>query len=242
MATVLSTPDARAKRTGSPLFDLLAFRRDPLKFLTRIAREHGDIVHFRIGPQHALLLNHPELVRDALVTRADFFHKGRALQRAKRLLGEGLLTSEGEHHRRQRRLAQPAFHRKRIESYGALMVDYAARDSSRWQHGETQDIAHEMMRLTLAIVGRTLFDADVESEADEIGHALTQILELFQMLLLPYSEYLERLPLPANRRFTRARARLDAVIYRIIEERRADGADRGDLLSMLLIAQDEEEG
>ncbi|HZG50991.1 MAG TPA: cytochrome P450, partial [Pyrinomonadaceae bacterium] len=173
--------------------------------------------------------------------RADYFHKGRALQRAKRLLGEGLLTSEGEYHRRQRRLAQPAFHRKRIDSYGALMVEYAARDSDRWQDGETRDIAHEMMRLTLAIVGKTLFDADVESEADEIGGALTQILELFQMLLLPYSEYLERLPLPANRRFTRARAALDAVIYRIIEERRASGTDRGDLLSMLLVAQDEED-
>jgi cytochrome P450 len=240
MATALSPDGARKRRTGSPLFDLLAFRRDPLKFLTRLAREHGDIVPFRMGPQHALLLNYPDLIKDALVTRADCFHKGRALQRSKRLLGEGLLTSEGEHHRRQRRLAQPAFHRKRIESYGAVMVDYAARDSERWRDGETLDVSHEMMRLTLAIVGKTLFDADVESDTDEIGNALTELLELFQMLLLPYSEYLERLPLPANRRFTRSRAKLDAVIYRIIEERRASGADRGDLLSMLLLAQDEE--
>ncbi|HEX8635792.1 MAG TPA: cytochrome P450 [Pyrinomonadaceae bacterium] len=240
MATALSTPDARPQRAGSPLFDLLAFRRDPLKFLTRIAREHGDIVQFRLGPQRALLLNHPDLIRDALVTRGDHFHKGRALQRSKRLLGEGLLTSEGEYHRRQRRLAQPAFHRKRVESYGAAMVAYAARSSARWRDGETLDIAHEMTRLTLSIVGKTLFDSDVEAEADEIGRALTEMLELFQMLLLPYSEYLERLPLPANRRFTRARAQLDAVIYRIINERRATGADTGDLLSMLLLAQDEE--
>jgi cytochrome P450 len=240
MATAISTPGASAKRTGSPLFDLLAFRRDPLKFLTRLAREHGDIVPFRMGPQHVLLLNHPDLVRDALVTHADYFHKGRALQRSKRLLGEGLLTSEGEHHRRQRRLAQPAFHRKRVESYGAVMVEYAARARDRWHEGETLDLTHEMMRLTLAIVGKTLFDAEVESEADEIGVALTELLELFQMLLLPYSEYLERLPLPANRRFARSRAKLDAVIYRIINERRASGADHGDLLSMLLLAQDEE--
>ena len=241
MATETLPPAPRTRRrNGSRLFDLLAFRRDPLKFLTHLAREHGDVVPFRMGPQHVLLLNHPDLVRDALVTRADYFHKGRALQRSKRLLGEGLLTSEGEHHRRQRRLAQPAFHRKRIESYGAVMVDYAARDSARWRDGETLDISHEMMRLTLAIVGKTLFDADVESDTDEIGGALTELLELFQMLLLPYSEYLERLPLPANRRFTRARAKLDAVIYRIINERRASGADRGDLLSMLLLAQDEE--
>ena len=240
MATALSTQGAHAKRTGSPLFDLLAFRRDPLEFLTRLARQHGDVVQFRLGPQRALLLNHPELVRDALVTRGDHFHKGRALQRAKRLLGEGLLTSEGEYHRRQRRLAQPAFHRKRVESYGAVMVEYAARNSALWQDGETLDIAHEMMRLTLSVVGKTLFDAEVESEADEIGRALTEMLELFQMLLLPYSEYLERLPLPANRRFKRARAKLDSVIYRIIDERRAHGRDRGDLLSMLLLAQDEE--
>ncbi len=240
MATEILPPALRTKRNGSRLFDLLAFRRDPLKFLTRIAREHGDIVHFRMGPQHVLMLNHPDLIKDALVTRADHFHKGRALQRAKRLLGEGLLTSEGEHHRRQRRLAQPAFHRKRVESYGAVMVDYAALTASRWHDGETLDITHEMMRLTLSIVGKTLFDTEVESEADEVGGALTQILELFQMLLLPYSEYLEKLPLPANRRFLRARAKLDAVIYRIINERRASGTDRGDLLSMLLLAQDEE--
>jgi len=240
MATEILPPAPRTKRNGSRLFDLLAFRRDPLKFLTRIAREHGDIVHFRMGPQHVLMLNHPDLIKDVLVTRADHFHKGRTLQRAKRLLGEGLLTSEGEHHRRQRRLAQPAFHRKRVESYGAVMVDYAALTASRWHDGETLDITHEMMRLTLSIVGKTLFDTEVESEADEVGGALTQILELFQMLLLPYSEYLEKLPLPANRRFLRARAKLDAVIYRIINERRASGTDRGDLLSMLLLAQDEE--
>jgi cytochrome P450 len=222
------------------LLGFLAFRRDPLKFLTRIAREHGDVVHFRLGPQDVYLLNHPDLVRDALVTKQDHFHKGRALQRSKRLLGEGLLTSEGEHHRRQRRLAQPGFHRKRIESYGATMTGYADRYSSAWRDGAQVDIAHEMMRLTLAIVGKTLFSADVEGEADEVGEALTEIMEMFQMLLLPYSEYLEKLPLPQNRRFTRARAKLDAIIYRIIAERRGSEEDAGDLLSMLMHARDDE--
>ncbi|MCA1616587.1 MAG: cytochrome P450, partial [Acidobacteria bacterium] len=222
------------------LLGFLAFRRDPLKFLTRLAREHGDVVHFRMGPQHFYLLNHPDLVRDALVTRQDHFHKGRALQRSKRLLGEGLLTSEGEHHRRQRRLVQPGFHRKRIESYGATMTEYADRYSAGWRDGAQVDIAHEMMRLTLAIVGKTLFSADVEGEADDVGEALTEIMEMFQMLLLPYSEYLEKLPLPQNRRFARARARLDAIIYRIIAERRAAEEDAGDLLSMLMQARDEE--
>jgi cytochrome P450 len=150
------------------------------------------------------------------------------------------LTSEGEHHRRQRRLAQPAFHKKRIDSYGALMVEYAARHTSNWQDGARVDIAQEMMRLTLSIVGKTLFDADVESDAGEIASALTEIMELFNLLLLPYSEYLERLPLPHTRRFNRARAKLDRIIYRIIEERRRDSRDAGDLLSMLLNARDEE--
>src|ERR687893_2919712 len=148
MATTTALPPGPGSaHLGRRLRGFLAFRRDPLKFITSLAREHGDIVHFRLGPQRVFMLNHPDLVRDALVTHQDHFHKGRALQRAKRLLGEGLLTSEGEHHRRQRRLAQPAFHRKRVESYGALMVEYAARDSARWQDGETRDIAHEMMRL-----------------------------------------------------------------------------------------------
>jgi cytochrome P450 len=166
--------------------------------------------------------------------------KGEGLQRAKRLLGEGLLTSEGEFHLRQRRLAQPAFHRQRIAGYAATMVEYTARACDQWRVGETRDVAREVMRLTLAIAGKTLFDADVEGEADEIGKALTTTFELFNSLTLPFAQLLERLPLPATRRFQKARERLDSTIYRIINERRASGEDRGDLLSMLIAARDEE--
>jgi cytochrome P450 len=233
-------PGPRRVLPANPLFGFLAFRRDPLSFLSSLARDYGDIVHFRMGPQHTYLLNHPDLVKDVLVTHQDAFMKGRALQRSKRLLGEGLLTSEGAYHRRQRRLAQPAFHRQRIEAYGATMIAYAARTSAQWHDGQTFDVAHEMMRLTLAIVAKTLFDADVEADAEEVGAAFTEIMSLFQMLMLPYSEYLEKLPLPAMRKFERARARLDAVIYRIIAERRQTGRDHGDLLSMLIAAQDSE--
>ena len=238
MTTALYPPGPKRRMLGGHFF---AFRRDPLNFLTNMAREYGDIAHFRMGPQDAFLLNHPDLVKDVLVTRHEYFQKGRALQRSKRLLGEGLLTSEGAHHRRQRRLAQPAFHRQRIAGYGAVMVDLAARLSNRWQDGETLNIAGEMMHLTLAIVGKTLFDADVESDAGEVGEALSEVMEMFNLLLLPYSELLEKLPLPAARRFGRARARLDTIIYRIIDERRRSGADHGDLLSMLLVAEDEED-
>jgi cytochrome P450 len=218
----------------------MRFRSRTVLFLQDLMREHGDIVFFRLGPQPAYFLNHPDHIKEVLVTGNSSFIKGRALQRSKKLLGEGLLTSEDPLHRRQRRLAQPAFHRQRIASYASTMVTYAERTASHWQHGETLDISQEMTRLTLAIVGKTLFDADVESEAVEIGKALTTIIELFNMLLLPFSELLERLPLPHVRRFERAKARLDQTIYRLIEERRQSRSDRGDLLSMLLLAQDDE--
>jgi cytochrome P450 len=208
--------------------------------MEQVTREYGDIIYFKLGPQDVYFLNHPDYIKDVLVTHHQGFIKGRALQRSKRLLGEGLLTSEGEFHRRQRRLAQPAFHRQRIASYACVMTDYGVRAMERWRDGETLDISQEMMRLTLAIVGKTLFDADVEAEAQEIGAALTVVMDLFDMLLMPFSELWEKLPLPQNKRFQKARDRLDATIYRIIDERRRSLEDHGDLLSMLLLAQDEE--
>jgi cytochrome P450 len=180
------------------------------------------------------------MIKDVLVTHAHKFEKGRGLQLAKRLLGEGLLTSEGDFHRRQRRLAQPAFHRQRIMSYGKVMVECADRIAERWRDGIVFDVAPEMSRLTLSIVGKTLFDADVESEAAEIGEALTETIRIWRMSTLPFGEWLEKLPLPSTRRFKAARARLDATIYGFIEEHRAAGVDRGDLISMLLLARDAE--
>src|SRR5918911_1272888 len=241
MAAALQTPPGPRRRV--PGAQMFAFRRDPLKFLTRLAREYGDVTTFRVGPQSFYFLNHPDHVKDLLVTSNDKFRKGRALERSKRLLGEGLLTGEGEHWRRQRRLAQPAFHRQRIQGYGRVMVEYAARTSDAWREGETVDASAEMMRLTLSVVGKTLFDADVERDAGEVGEALTEIMELFGYLMLPFSELMEKFPvLPPVRRFRRARERLDRIIYRIIDERRRVGVDRGDLLSMLLLAEDEEGG
>jgi cytochrome P450 len=219
----------------------MAMRRDPLAFLTRIAREYGDVVRFRLGPVDIYLLNRPEFIRDLLVTDAAAFHKGRGLERAKRLLGEGLLTSEDPVHLRHRRMMQPAFHQERIAGYGAVMVELGERLASRWQDGETRDVSLEMTRLTLAIVGRTLFDADVESESDEIGAALTTSIQLFSSTLtLPFFQVLDRLPLPGNRRFERAKARIDATINRMIAERRRAPGGRSDLLSLLIAASDPE--
>ena len=214
--------------------------RNPLAFFAGLARKYGDIAHVYMGGEHVFLVSDPKLVRDVLVTHQRNFTKGRGLQRAKRLLGEGLLTSEGAVHVRQRRLMQPAFHRDRIASYAAVMTGYADRCRSRWVDGTIIDAAQEMMRLTLGIVGKTLFDKDVESQAREVGEALTAVMDSFWLQMLPLYEVLDRLPIPAMRRSRAARARLDAIIYGLIAERRQSGQDRGDLLSMLLSAQDEE--
>jgi cytochrome P450 len=216
------------------------FRRDPPEFARRMAREYGDVAYLPVGRQHIYLVSHPDAIRDILVTHQHKFKKSRMLERARVLLGDGLLTSEGQFHRRQRRLMQPAFHRERLAAYAATMVERAALARECWQAGSVYDLSPEMMRLTMEIVARTLFSANVEVEADEIAEALRDVFGVFDTIMLPFSEYLEKLPLPPVRRFHEARRRLDRTIYRIIAERRAHGADTGDLLSMLLLARDEE--
>ncbi len=228
---------------GRPFLGVLPqFRKNPPEFLLSVARRHGDIANMRLGPQDTFVISNPDWIKDILITNQSNFTKSRMLERAKVLLGEGLLTSEGQFHTRQRRLVQPAFHRDRLIGYGSTMVDCAVQCRDRWHSGATLDIAREMNRLTLAIVARTLFSADVSSEADEIGAALTEVLGLFETVLMPFSEWLEKLPLPSVRRFERARALLDKIIYGIIADRRKSGHDAGDLLSMLLLAQDEGSG
>lgn len=232
-------PGPQRKALGD---QLMPMSRDPLNFMLKVAREYPDIATFKLGPQRTFLLSKPEYIEDVLVANDWNFLKGRGLQRAKRVLGKGLLTSEGNFHRRQRRLSQPAFHRQRIAAYANVMAEYASRTRDRWTEGETRDIAQEMMQLTLAIVAKTLFDADVEREAQEIGQALTEVLAMFETFSSPLTDVLDKLPTQRNRRAQRGKQRLDETIYRIIAERRASAEDRGDLLSMLLLAQDTEEG
>ena len=231
-------PGPRARYPGQFLVEIR--RRGLLEFLRDVVAPSGDVVHWRMLGEHMALLQHPEQIRDLLVTHQKLFQKGRGLERTKVLLGNGLLTSEGDFHLRQRRLASPAFHRHRIATYGGVMTGYAERHAAAWQPGETRDVASDMMRLTLAIAGKTLFDADVEGEAAEIGDALTASFESFNLHMLPGGQWLMKLPLPAVRRFKRARTRLDRTIFRMIADRRASGADRGDLLSMLMTSTDSE--
>ncbi len=238
----LTEKKPRGPRNLPVIGNLAAFRARPIQFLTKVAREYGDLPYFRLANQNVYLVNHPDLIREVLVTNQANFTKSRVLQRARVLLGDGLLTSEGSFHVRQRRLVQPAFHRDRLAAYAQVMSESAVRMRDRWKDGSTLEVSEEMMRLTLSIVGKTLFSTDVESEASEIGEAMTTVLKMFRMLMMPFSEYFEKLPLPAVRRFEKARARLDQTIYGLIRERRKSGQDAGDLLSMLLLAQDEDAG
>jgi len=237
-------PAAVAPGPKPTLLDSLIYRpgRDPLMFFTSLARQYGDVVQYRMAGERVFLITDPQYIKDILVTHNRNFTKSRGLERTKRILGNGLLTSEGAVHLRQRRLMQPAFHRDRIAGYGRTMVEYADRMRCGWRDGTTLDIAREMNRLTLSIVGKTLFDADVESQAASVGEALTGVMESFWTTLLPFADLLERLPVPRLRRARMMRARLDAIIYRMIADRRASGRDHGDLLSMLLTAQDEDDG
>lgn len=228
---------------GLQLIRLLwTHRKNPLWFLVALGNGYGDIVHFRLGRRHAFFVKHPDAIREVLVTRGSHFRKGLGHQWAKRFLGEGLLTSEGEFNCRQRRLMQPAFHRERLNAYGLDMVTLADRLCRQWRNGAIVDVDTSMHQLTLAIVSKTLFGAEVSKEAQEIGAALTSIVELFRrfyLSTLPLASLIQRLPLPSNLRFRESMARLDAAVAQIIQGRRLNPGDRGDLLSMLLAAQEQ---
>jgi cytochrome P450 len=212
---------------------------DPLKYFSEIAKQYGDVAGLRLLNVKVFLINHPDYIEDVLVNHPRKFVKGWVLRANKRTFGQGLLTSEGEFWLRQRRLAQPAFHKARIAGYAATMVEYTERLMQEWRDGEERDIHAEMMRLTLQIVGRTLFDADVERDARDIGQAMELLLKLGanfrRTVFVP-----QWLPTPTNVRIELAMRRIEKVLYRIIAERRASGCDAGDLLSMLLAAQDED--
>ncbi|MEN3358779.1 MAG: hypothetical protein V7637_2761 [Mycobacteriales bacterium] len=210
--------------------------RRPTDLLERVAAGGADLAHFQVGWEHMYLLGTPELIRELIIGHGRDTAKGRGLEQARVVLGQSLLTSEGELHRRQRRLIQPAFHENRISRYAEQMRSAAEAAAAGWRPGEV-DMAAEMGRLTLRIVGRTLFDADLTGDSAEVAGALTTFLGGAQRSMLPGGPLLNRLPLPSSRRLTAAGARLDAVIDRLIAEHRSAG-DRGDVLSMLLSARD----
>jgi len=228
-------------RSRSPFGHGADFIQDTVGFLRACAREYGDIVTFRTGPQRSFLLNHPDYIEDVLVTNNHRFIKPFALRRMRLFLGNGLLSSDGEAWRRRRRLAQPAFHKDRIAAYGAVMVAYAQRRLADWQTGEVRDLHEEMMQITYEIVGKTLFDAEVGDRAADVRDSLAVALEHYQKLVSSFWILLpDAVPTPANLRLRKAMKHLDSAIYQVIDTRQADGADHGDLLSMLLRAQDDD--
>jgi cytochrome P450 len=214
--------------------------RDITGFFSLMQKRYGDVASFRIGRRRIFLLSHPDHIRDVLVARDDNFTKGPALRMAKITLGEGLLTSEGDFHRRQRRIMQPAFHAQRVAAYADLFVQFALRARQSWKAGDVFDIRAAMTQLTLEIVAKTLFGADLESEVREIGEAMDVTVTMFDRSRYPWARLLNLLPLASNRRFFRAKDRVFATIDRMIAQRRAHPTDRNDFLSLLLRARDTE--
>ena len=220
------------------------FTRDSLAFVTRLSRDYGDVVRTRFLYLYAYFLYDPRDIERVLVTDNKNFIKPRSMRTPffARIVGHGLLTSEGDFWLRQRRLVQPAFHRERLDAYGASMVEHAERMTARWREGQTLDLHEEMMRLTMEIVARVLFSADVAGDTERVKRALAEIAEPFsQQATLKWIAD-NRLPTRVHRRFFRTVGELDEVIYKIIRERREAGARDGhdDLLSTLLAAQDED--
>ncbi len=224
--------------TGLKGWSFRALSQSPLEMFTELAR-HGDIVGIRVVNFRNIFINHPDLIEEVLVGHPRRYFKGRVLRANRHVFGEGLLTSEGDFWLRQRRLVQPAFHRARVAAYAQTMVEYAQRRMESWRSGEQRDVHQEMMQLTLQIVAKTLFNADVTRDAQDVGKSLELLLELGadfrRTLFVPHW-----VPTPTNLRIKREIAFIEGILYRIINERRASGRDAGDLLSMLLHVQDED--
>src|SRR5437762_2064595 len=244
-----SFPAARSARAplppgpkGNPVLGVMAdFNRDTLGFIER-CRDYGDVVRMRFLYLTVYFLYHPNEIEYVLTTNAKSFRKAMTLRSNffQRLVGNGLLTSEGEEWKRQRRLSSPAFHRERVATYATTMVDYAKRLTANWCAGETRDVHRDMMRLTLEIVVQCLFSAEVSHDVDHIGETLAEMVKPFASQATLKWILNNRLPTPEHIRFHRLTRKIDNVVYRIIAERRASGKDEGDLLSMLLDAHDED--
>jgi cytochrome P450 len=215
--------------------------RDALGLLTRCTREYGDLVRIRLGLTPAIVVGHPDLVEEVLVTRNHDFRKSLSTRRLGSLLGNGLLLSEGDFWLRQRRVMQPAFHRERVAKMGETMVASALEVADAWRDGEVRAINHDMVEIALRIVTRTLFGTDIAADLARIRRTSPAMTAHFRSRL--YSLYIllpDGVPTPGNLRYRAARRDLEQMVRRIIAERRASGETRDDLLGMLLEARDDD--
>ena len=214
----------------------------PIPFFQSLVNRYGDIAHYRLGTRHVLFLNSPEYIREVLIVQHANFIKERTQQRAQLLLGRGMITAEGASHRKQRQVAQPAFHRQQIPAYAAEIVRRAAHVREQWQPNAQLDIYREMMQLTLDLVARTLFSTELGDEVNRLNAAMGDIMKVYNALvLLPGVNLLLGIPFTPLRKFVHARARLDQVVQRMIALHRK-GLERGlqspDLLTMMWQSQD----
>ncbi len=241
-------PEIRASRNGrypagpSNTLRVLSgrfLRQSPLDLLTDNQRRYGDLVHIHTLDGHIYQFNHPSLIQEIFVEHERHNRRVLTMQRARALLGEGLLTSEEPLHMRQRRLAAPAFHRERIDAYGDVIGLYAVQITQQWQPG-TMDVHPEMLRLALRIVGKCLLDIDNEAEAQRIAGAISAFMIQPPPAWVPTQvlETLQKIPFGPVKKVQQGISDLDAILYRLISERRRSPGDRGDLLSMLMNTTD----
>jgi cytochrome P450 len=223
-----------------PMGVLPEFRADSLEFMLKI-RQFGDVALGYFGPFPSYFLSKPEAIHDVLVTNADKFYKSTVVKNVLApTAGNGIFTSDGSFWRRQRKLVQPAFHTRRIGAYADVMTRFTGEMLNEWREGETRKIDEDMTHLTMRIICKTLFDAEVKEEVEELGGALTHLFVLSdkrfnQIPTIPYW-----MPTPLNKTLRKSVEVVDTLLKRFIDERRASGQDKGDLLSMLLAAQDED--
>ena len=230
-------PGPKSKFAAGIFIDL---RRDPLGFLRRAAAEYGDVYHLQLGPRHNYLINNPEHIKNILCAPQGMARSNHPS--IKRLLGKGLITSQAEFHRRQRRLIQPAFHRGQIALWSTVMTDYATQMIAGWNDGETLNISEEMSRLALSIIVNTMSGSDVQKVTEgHLGVVWSTVMGMSHLHNLPFlTDFLLKLPLPNTRRLEKAVRSLDETIYRMIAERRKSGEARQDLLSILIGMWDSE--
>lgn len=242
----MAESDARMNRKRPPgpkprflIGNMPLASHDPLTVLTRWAKEYGDIFYYRAAWIHVYFLNRPDLIEHVLVRNHTNLHKDKVVQNSRWFFGNGLLTSEGDEWKRERRLTQPAFHRERVASYGGIMTAYADQMLSNWRDGAVLDIHHEMMNLSLRIAVRTLFGVETD-DVNEISAALNTMMRNTAGIRLLLPPFARKLPLPGMAGVRRAVKRLDDTVAGIIESRRRSKQDSGDLLSLLIKVRDED--
>jgi cytochrome P450 len=214
---------------------------NPIQHFLNLTATYGDVAHYKVGRSNIIFVNNPEYIREILIVQSANFVKERTQRRSKLLLGEGMITVDGSAHRKQRQVAQPAFHRQQVPSFAEAIVRRAAKLRDGWRSGEERDVYQDMMRLTLGTVGETLFSTELGDDIDRLNAGVGDIMDVYHsMVLLPGVKYMIHVPFTPLNKFKKARNRLDATIERMIAEHRQRGSsDSGDLLDMMLAAQEQ---